>query len=188
MVDIEFSDYIHVIDRETIAGIVASLCLTCADSIRTTKSGNLTNCAWHGKLWFIRCGLGQGCDKCCRSKTKGRDGSKDGFDTAGTTSERPWDGDANSTKGGVMPYIREWQKASILDGFDLSKLLEHADTLSSGEINYIITKILLAWIGISKSYGTYNSAIGILECAKLELYRRQIAPYEDKKREKNGDV
>jgi hypothetical protein len=30
--------------------------------------------------------------------------------------------------------------------------------------------------------------IGVLECAKLELYRRVAAPYEDAKCEDNGDV
>jgi len=30
--------------------------------------------------------------------------------------------------------------------------------------------------------------VGVLECAKMELYRRVAAPYEDKKKEENGDV
>ena len=30
--------------------------------------------------------------------------------------------------------------------------------------------------------------VGVLECAKLELYRRMAAPYEDEKIEDNGDV
>ena len=30
--------------------------------------------------------------------------------------------------------------------------------------------------------------IGVLECAKLELYRRVAAPYEDDKIDENGDV
>ena len=38
------------------------------------------------------------------------------------------------------------------------------------------------------NYADINSAIGVLECAKLELYRRQAAPYEDKKIEENGEV
>jgi hypothetical protein len=38
------------------------------------------------------------------------------------------------------------------------------------------------------SYKNINQAIGALECAKLELYRRVAAPYEDKKALINGDV
>ena len=33
-----------------------------------------------------------------------------------------------------------------------------------------------------------GNLVGVLECAKLELYRRLAAPYEDLKIEDNGDV
>ena len=33
-----------------------------------------------------------------------------------------------------------------------------------------------------------NEAIGVLECAKLELYQRVIADYENEKMRVNGDV
>lgn len=39
-----------------------------------------------------------------------------------------------------------------------------------------------------ESYQTYNDIMGALEGAKLELYRRKIGIYEDKKIEENGDV
>jgi hypothetical protein len=38
------------------------------------------------------------------------------------------------------------------------------------------------------SYQTLNDVLGALEGCKLELYRRQVAPYEDKKIQANGDV
>jgi hypothetical protein len=34
----------------------------------------------------------------------------------------------------------------------------------------------------------YNDAIGALEGAKLELYRRYVSAYEDDKIKENGDV
>jgi hypothetical protein len=37
-------------------------------------------------------------------------------------------------------------------------------------------------------YAHINEAIGALECAKLELYRRVAAPYEDEKMKESGDV
>jgi len=37
-------------------------------------------------------------------------------------------------------------------------------------------------------YSNLNELIGVLECAKLELYRRVAAPYEDEKALINGDV
>ena len=58
-----------------------------------------------------------------------------------------------------------------------------------GELNYLITILLKEYIereGLS--YATLNECIGVLECAKLELYRRVAAGYEDQKCEENGDV
>ena len=60
---------------------------------------------------------------------------------------------------------------------------------SSGDLNYLITKILDEYImqqGLN--YDTLNTVIGVLECAKMELYRRVAAEYEDQKRNTNGDV
>ncbi len=34
----------------------------------------------------------------------------------------------------------------------------------------------------------FNAVVGALECAKLELYRRMVAPYENGKIAENGDV
>ena len=57
-----------------------------------------------------------------------------------------------------------------------------------GVLNYVLTRILLAFIGPAPTYTDFNAAIGALECAKLELYRRMVAPYEDRKCAENGDV
>jgi hypothetical protein len=38
------------------------------------------------------------------------------------------------------------------------------------------------------NYALLNELIGVLECAKLELYRRVASPYEDEKIQSNGDV
>jgi len=37
-------------------------------------------------------------------------------------------------------------------------------------------------------YAHLNEVVGVLECAKLELYRRVVAPYEDQKMTESGDV
>jgi broad-specificity NMP kinase len=58
-----------------------------------------------------------------------------------------------------------------------------------GELNYAITRLVNDYIihhGLK--YGSINEIIGVLECAKLELYRRIAAPYEDTKIVENGDV
>lgn len=79
-----------------------------------------------------------------------------------------------------MPYIPEEHRANLQLG----------DTaITTGELNYLITKTIDQYINDrGLSYHTLNGVIGVLECAKLELYRRIAAPYEDIKIETNGDV
>ena len=55
-----------------------------------------------------------------------------------------------------------------------------------GQLNYIITRILKESYPLR--YFNINRAVGVLECCKLEYYRRVAAPYEDTKIEQNGDV
>lgn len=58
-----------------------------------------------------------------------------------------------------------------------------------GELNYAFTQLFHAYLGFTgESYQAYNDILGALEGAKLELYRRRIAHYEDKKIQENGDV
>lgn len=55
-----------------------------------------------------------------------------------------------------------------------------------GEVNYAITTLLNSLY--FDSYARFNAAIGVLECVKLELYRRAVARYEDQKKQEHGDV
>jgi hypothetical protein len=58
-----------------------------------------------------------------------------------------------------------------------------------GDLNFIISTILNDMLNAyGTSYSILNDMVGVLECAKLELYRRVAAPYEDEKIESNGDV
>lgn len=57
-----------------------------------------------------------------------------------------------------------------------------------GDANYCITRIINAVCPQPYSYSDINAAIGVLECAKLELYRRIAVPYENAKKTENGDV
>jgi len=83
-----------------------------------------------------------------------------------------------------MPYIHPDMRRQI-DGdnvFDVT-------ALTSGDLNYILTSLVDSMIDMrGLSYTTINEIVGVLECMKLELYRRVAAPYEDQKRRENGDV
>ena len=60
---------------------------------------------------------------------------------------------------------------------------------SLGDVNYAITKFLHLIILRKKlCYDSLNSMIGVLECAKLELYRMVVAKYGNKKRMENGPI
>lgn len=80
-----------------------------------------------------------------------------------------------------MPYIKPEDRASIL--------VDQQNIEDAGELNYFITTLINNYIDKNvKCYTTLNEVIGVLECAKLELYRRIVAPYEDIKIDQNGDV
>jgi hypothetical protein len=81
-----------------------------------------------------------------------------------------------------MPYIPKKQHTSFLASCD-------KDWENPGQLNYTITNLIINYIQIKgESYQTYNDIIGVLECAKIELYRRKISEYEDAKKQINGDV
>lgn len=85
-----------------------------------------------------------------------------------------------------MPYIDQNSRARLAPAINaLKRLLFFA---TPGLMNYVITQLLIAWIGAKVTYARLNNALGILEGVKLELYRRMVAPYEDVKCEESGDV
>ncbi len=78
-----------------------------------------------------------------------------------------------------MPYIPE----------EVRYGLAYRPPLTPGELNFLISELVDGYVQTrGLSYDTLNSVIGVMECAKLELYRRLAAPYEDKKLAENGDV
>ena len=78
-----------------------------------------------------------------------------------------------------MPYIKSEDREHV----------NRFPARTSGELNYELTQVCLTYLQrYTKNYQYYNDVIGALECCKLEMYRRAIAPYEDSKKEANGDV
>jgi hypothetical protein len=82
-----------------------------------------------------------------------------------------------------MPYIKQENRGIFETAINSIPLME------VGGLNYLITNCCIKYLEQHpQSYKTYNDIIGVLECAKLEFYRRRIAQYEDKKIVENGDV
>jgi len=58
-----------------------------------------------------------------------------------------------------------------------------------GELNYQITELIKEYfLKNGENYQAINDVLGALEGAKAEFYRRVVVPYENKKKELNGDV
>jgi hypothetical protein len=80
-----------------------------------------------------------------------------------------------------MPYVDRETRHALDAG---------AAPETAGALNYVITRLIDDYLARQGGvrYTRLNEAIGVLECAKLELYRRLAAPYEDGKCAESGDV
>lgn len=88
-----------------------------------------------------------------------------------------------------MPYIaleERTQYQDLLNG--IASLVPKDKSKRAGHMNYIVSSLIDRVYGDEMRYSDHNEAIGMLECAKMEIYRRKTAPYEDKAVEKNGDL
>jgi hypothetical protein len=85
-----------------------------------------------------------------------------------------------------MPYISAKDRQKFYNFLNAMCL---TDVSTPGELNYLITCLVQHYLAnTERKYQHFNDAVGALEGAKLELYRRAISPYEDRKIEENGDV
>lgn len=92
-----------------------------------------------------------------------------------------------------MPYI-DSEKRGHLDP-SIESLMASIETLVGdgtpidGLLNYAISSLMAKTLyDYGLCYNTLNTLVGVLECAKQELYRKVAAPYEDTKIEQNGDL
>ena len=87
-----------------------------------------------------------------------------------------------------MPYIEQKDRPPIDEL--IQPLIEHLKSLplelQDGALNYAVTKTLKGLY--EPRYFNYNRAMGVLSSIQAEWYRRDVAPYEDKKIAENGDV
>ena len=78
-----------------------------------------------------------------------------------------------------MPYIPQTARAELRSRRPQNK----------GELNYVITKLLMEYIEYKGlSYQNLSDAAAALSDCRDEFYRRIMAPYEDAKCDENGDV
>ena len=82
-----------------------------------------------------------------------------------------------------MPYISPEQRAPLEEY--IQPLADRIHT--RGELNYVITRLIMDRLG-EPTYSKLEQAMGVLECAKQELYRKVAGKYEDMKCVENGEV
>jgi len=74
-----------------------------------------------------------------------------------------------------MPYIKEERRQDFPE--------------TTGDLTYKLCRQLVTYYTIyGNKFDVYSRCIAALECAKLEFYRRMMAPYEDEKMKENGDA
>lgn len=93
-----------------------------------------------------------------------------------------------------MPYIKQEDRVKLKEiaddlCFELNELSIGSDFgHKAGNLNYFISTVINNLLMDNRSYARINELIGALECAKLEIYRKLAAPYEDQKASSNGEV
>lgn len=89
-----------------------------------------------------------------------------------------------------MPYIKSERRTFL--NREIGNLVDKLRDLGSvkGDVNYTITRVVLGAMCPESgwSYQTLSDAVAALKDAATEVERRLLAPYEDKAKERNGDV
>ena len=76
-----------------------------------------------------------------------------------------------------MPYIIERRRAQA-----------GCDPENVGELCYQLYRDMLRYADGARAFNRFAEVLGAVEAAKMEYYRRVVAPYEDVKIVENGDV
>lgn len=93
-----------------------------------------------------------------------------------------------------MPYLTQSEREIYDDA--IREIVERMPDVEDypGDLNYVVTRLCLGLLyDLPQSrpklnYQKLNAVVGALEAAKLEIYRRHVAPYEDMKMLDHGDV
>ena len=77
-----------------------------------------------------------------------------------------------------MPYIPKKQRNDAYEGI----------YKSAGALNYAVHQLIDQYFEQNnRNYQTINDVVGVLDCVKMELYRRMVTDYEKIKILQNGD-
>ena len=89
-----------------------------------------------------------------------------------------------------MPYIKEEIRRELNVALEhIFDIINNLPEGKKGAVNYVITRVVHeTLVSNPYTYDTLSDAIAAFECAKLDLARRVMGPYEDIKLRENGEV
>jgi len=85
-----------------------------------------------------------------------------------------------------MAYIKPNEREQYADA--IARLSAQLRVNNPGHLNYVISKLVHGFLPPQPYYVDLNEVIGVLECAKQELLRTVVGPYEENKRKLNGNI
>ena len=90
-----------------------------------------------------------------------------------------------------MPYLKQERRQELYPliskvAGEIQAAVESGIGKRGGEVNFVICS--LVDMLYDRNYTELSAAIGDVECAKLEVYRRVLGNYEDQKIIEHGDV
>ena len=86
-----------------------------------------------------------------------------------------------------MPYIENQDVRASIDR-DLTPIVQVCQGQDIGTLVFALTRLVVRYGRPKRGFYWSCLIIGALVCTILEFYRRVVAPYEDEKKEANGDV
>ena len=81
-----------------------------------------------------------------------------------------------------MPYVKQYRRANL---DSIIEYMERMGIVADGDLNYILFKFAKR---NCNSYNKYKNFIGELTETTVEIRRKLLAPYEDKKETENGII
>lgn len=92
-----------------------------------------------------------------------------------------------------MPYLNYDKKEFLNNHKEIDNLVNkiYNNNDSGGMLCFVVYKLMVDLArkqGDILRFGYLSKILSEVDCAKLEFYRRIVAPYEDKKIIENGDV
>jgi len=88
-----------------------------------------------------------------------------------------------------MPYVDQKTREHLEGALDIIECTLYNDSnFAPGNVNYVITRLLIRWWKKNPKYVTICLIVGTLFCVAFEFYRRVAINYEGYKISKNGDV